>query len=199
MPGASFAGQQDTYLNVSREGLLEAVRKCWSSLFTKRAITYRHEKGFRHRDVLISVAVQAMVQAKAAGVMFTLHPATGDTTKIMIEANWGLGEAVVSGAVTPDTYVVDKSSLEIIEKHVVTKKVEYTLNPKTRKTEHLEVPPERQNIPALTDEEIKKLAQYGIQLEKHYGAPQDIEWAVDQNGKIYLPVSYTHLTLPTKA
>ncbi|MHA1207681.1 MAG: phosphoenolpyruvate synthase [Candidatus Freyarchaeota archaeon] len=186
MPGASFAGQQDTYLNVSREGLLEAVRKCWSSLFTKRAITYRHEKGFRHRDVLISVAVQAMVQAKAAGVMFTLHPATGDTTKIMIEANWGLGEAVVSGAVTPDTYVVDKSSLEIIEKHVVTKKVEYTLNPKTRKTEHLEVPPERQNIPALTDEEIKKLAQYGIQLEKHYGAPQDIEWAVDQNGKIYL-------------
>lgn len=186
MPGASFAGQQETYLNVNREELLEAVRKCWSSLFTKRAITYRQEKGFRHQDVLISVAVQLMVEAKSAGVMFTLHPATGDDTKIMIEANWGLGEAVVSGAVTPDTYVVDKSSLEIVEKNIATKTVEYKLNPKTGKTEHLKVPPERQNIPALTDEEIKRIAQYGKQIEKHYGVPQDIEWAVDQKGEIYL-------------
>lgn len=186
MPGASFAGQQETYLNVNREGLLEAVRKCWSSLFTKRAITYRQEKGFSHEEVLISVAVQVMVQAKSAGVMFTIHPATGDSTKIMVEANWGLGEAVVSGAVTPDTYVVNKSNLEIIDKHVVIKKVEYTLNPKTKKTEHLEVPPERQNIQALTDEEIKTIAQYGKQLEKHYKTAQDIEWAVDQNGEVYL-------------
>ncbi|MFB0560622.1 MAG: phosphoenolpyruvate synthase [Candidatus Lokiarchaeia archaeon] len=186
MPGASFAGQQETYLNVDREGLIEAVRKCWGSLFTKRAITYRREKGFSHQEVLISVAVQAMVQAKSAGVMFTLHPATGDSTKIMVEANWGLGEAVVSGAVTPDTYVVNKSNLKIVDKHIVTKKVEYTLNPKTKKTEHLEIPPERQNIPALTDEEIKKIAQYGKQLEKHYNTAQDIEWAVDQSGEIYL-------------
>jgi pyruvate,water dikinase len=186
LPGASFAGQQETYLNVNREGLLEAVRKCWSSLFTKRAITYRQEKGFRHQDVLISVAVQLMVEAKSAGVMFTLHPATGDSTKIMIEANWGLGEAVVSGAVTPDTYVVNKSNLEIVEKHIATKKVEYKLNPNTGKTEHLEVPPERQKIPALTDEEIKKIAQYGKQIEKHYKTAQDIEWAVDQRGEIYL-------------
>lgn len=186
MPGASFAGQQETYLNVNREGLLEAVRKCWSSLFTKRAITYRQEKGFRHQDVLISVAVQLMVEAKSAGVMFTLHPATGDSTKIMIEANWGLGEAVVSGAVTPDTYVVNKSNLEIVEKHIATKKVEYKLNPSTVKTENFEVSPERQKIPALTDEEIKKIAQYGKQIEKHYKTAQDIEWAVDQKGEIYL-------------
>ncbi len=186
MPGASFAGQQETYLNIDREGLIEAVRKCWSSLFTKRAITYRHEKGFSHQDVLISVAVQAMVQAKSAGVMFTLHPATGDPTKIMVEANWGLGEAVVSGAVTPDTYLVNKSNLEIVDKHIVTKKIEYTLNPKTKKTEHLGVPPERQDIPALTDKEIKKIAQYGKQLEKHYNTAQDIEWAVDQSGEVYL-------------
>jgi pyruvate,water dikinase len=186
LPGASFAGQQETYLNVNREGLLEAVRKCWSSLFTKRAITYRQEKGFRHQDVLISVAVQLMVDAKSAGVMFTLHPTTGDATKIMIEASWGLGEAVVSGAVTPDTYLVDKSTLEIIEKHVVPKKVEYKLNPKTGKTEHLEVPPERQNIPALTDDEIKKVAWYGKQIENHYKTPQDIEWAVDKSGEIYI-------------
>ncbi len=186
MPGASFAGQQETYLNIDREGLIEAVRKCWSSLFTKRAITYRHEKGFSHQDVLISVAVQAMVQAKSAGVMFTLHPATGDPTKIMVEANWGLGEAVVSGAVTPDTYLVNKSNLEIVDKHIVTKKIEYILNPKTKKTEHLGVPPERQDIPALTDKEIKKIAQYGKQLEKHYNTAQDIEWAVDQSGEVYL-------------
>ncbi|WXG40690.1 MAG: phosphoenolpyruvate synthase [Candidatus Freyarchaeum deiterrae] len=186
MPGASFAGQQETFLNENREGLLEAVEKCWSSLFTKRAITYREEKGFRHQDVLISVAVQLMVEPKSAGVMFTLHPATGDNTKIMIEANWGLGEAVVSGAVTPDTYVVNKSNLEIVEKHIVTKKLEYALNPSTEKTEHLEIPPERQNIPALTDEEIKRIAQYGKQIEKHYKTAQDIEWAVDQKGEIYL-------------
>jgi len=186
LPGASFAGQQETFLNVNREGLLEAVRKCWSSLFTKRAITYRQEKGFRHQDVLISVAVQLMVEAKSAGVMFTLHPATGDTSKIMIEANWGLGESVVSGAVTPDTYVVNKSNLEIIDKHIATKKVEYALNPNTGKTEHLEVPPERQKIPALTDEEIKRIAQYGKQIEKHYKTAQDIEWAVDQKREIYL-------------
>lgn len=112
LPGASFAGQQDTYLNIRGEKeLLESVRKCWSSLFTPRAIFYRTEKGFRHERVLISVAVQKMVNSRSAGVMFTLHPVTGDRSKIVIESVWGLGEAIVSGAVTPDHFEVDKLSL----------------------------------------------------------------------------------------
>nr|HDO80171.1 phosphoenolpyruvate synthase [Candidatus Bathyarchaeota archaeon] len=127
-----------------------------------------------------------MVDAKAAGVMFTIHPVTGERNKILIEANWGLGEAVVSGAVTPDTYVVDKETFEIIDKHIVTKKVEYVRDPKTGKTVHAEVPPERQNIPALTDEEIKALAKYALQIEQHYRTPQDIEWAVDKDGRIFI-------------
>jgi len=188
LPGASFAGQQETYLNISGEKeVVEKVQKCWSSLFTPRAISYRESKGFRHEDVLISVAVQQMVDAKAAGVMFTIHPATGDRDKIMIEANWGLGESVVSGAVTPDTYIVDKKTLKILEKHIAEKKVEYIRDPKTGKTIHAEVPPERRNIPALTDEEIIELAKYGVQIENHYQHPQDIEWAIDRHtGKIYI-------------
>ncbi|MHA1606876.1 MAG: phosphoenolpyruvate synthase [Candidatus Freyarchaeota archaeon] len=186
MPGASFAGQQDTFLNVTRDELVSSVRRCWSSLFTPRAIAYREEKGFSHEEVSIGVAIQEMVDAKAAGVMFTIHPVTGERNKILIEANWGLGEAVVSGAVTPDTYVVDKETFEIIDKHIVTKKVEYVRDPKTGKTVHAEVPPERQNIPALTDEEIKALAKYALQIEQHYRTPQDIEWAVDKDGRIFI-------------
>ncbi len=182
LPGASFAGQQETYLNVRGEDeVVQKVQKCWSSLFTPRAIFYREQKGFAHEKVLISVAVQKMVNAKAAGVMFTIHPVTGERDKIVIEGNWGLGEAVVSGSVTPDEWVVDKNTLEILERRVVEKTVEYVRDPKTGKTIHAEVPPERRNAPCLTDEEVKKLAELGILIEKHYGAPQDIEWAIDRD------------------
>ena len=182
LPGASFAGQQETYLNVRGEDeVIEKVQKCWSSLFTPRAIFYRDQKGFAHEKVLISVAVQKMVNAKAAGVMFTIHPVTGEEDKIVIEGNWGLGEAVVSGAVTPDEWVVDKKTLQILERRVAEKEVEYIRDPKTGKTIHAKVPPERRNIPCLTDEEVKKLAELAIKIEKHYGAPQDIEWAIDKD------------------
>ncbi len=182
LPGASFAGQQDTYLNIRGEKeLLESVRKCWSSLFTPRAIFYRTEKGFRHERVLISVAVQKMVNSRSAGVMFTLHPVTGDRSKIVIESVWGLGEAIVSGAVTPDHFEVDKSSLKIITKSTSKKTVEYIRDPKTGKTIHAEVPPERQEAPSLTDEEVVELARIGKRIEEHYGVPQDIEFAVDRD------------------
>jgi len=109
LPGASFAGQQETYLNIrGQQNFLESVKNCWGSLFTPRATFYRHEKGFDHMQVALSVAVQKMVNAKCAGVIFTLHPTTGDRSKIVIEGNWGLGESVVSGSVTPDTFVIDK-------------------------------------------------------------------------------------------
>lgn len=182
LPDASFAGQQETYLNVhGAEELVEKTVKCWSSLFTPRAIFYRTEKGFRHEDVLISVGVQKMVDAKAAGVMFTINPVTGDPSEILIEGNWGLGESVVSGAVTPDDYIVDKYSLRIVKKHVAKKTVEYVRDPKTGKTVHREVPQERQEKPCLTDEEIIKLAELGKLIEQHYGRAQDVEWAIDRD------------------
>ncbi|MEM2907769.1 MAG: phosphoenolpyruvate synthase [Candidatus Hadarchaeales archaeon] len=182
LPDASFAGQQETYLNVKGgEELVEKVRKCWSSLFTPRAIFYRVEKGFEHEKVYLSVVVQKMVNARSAGVLFTIHPVTGDPSKIVIEGNWGLGESVVSGAVTPDRFVVDKETLEIVERAIATKKVEYIRDPLTGKTIHAEVPKERQDVPCLTDEEIKRLAELGKLIEQHYGRAQDVEWAIDKD------------------
>ncbi|MBS7613384.1 phosphoenolpyruvate synthase, partial [Candidatus Bathyarchaeota archaeon] len=138
LPDASFAGQQETFLNVKGDDdLVYYVRKCWSSLFTPRAIFYRTQKGFPHERVLISVAVQKMVNSKAAGVIFTIHPVTGDRSKIVIEGAWGLGEAVVSGAVTPDRFVVDKATLKVLSKEIAEKTVEYVRDPKTGKTLHV--------------------------------------------------------------
>ncbi|RLE55657.1 MAG: phosphoenolpyruvate synthase [Thermoprotei archaeon] len=182
LPDASFAGQQETYLNVIGEDeVIEKVKKCWSSLFTPRAIFYREQKGFAHERVLISVAVQKMVNAKAAGVMFTIHPVTGEEDKLVIEANWGLGETVVSGRVTPDEWVVDKKTLEIVERRVSEKKVAIFRDPKTGKSIEVELPPEKAKAPCLTDEEVKELAKYGIAIEKHYGRAMDVEWAIDQD------------------
>ncbi|KYH40050.1 MAG: phosphoenolpyruvate synthase, partial [Candidatus Bathyarchaeota archaeon B26-1] len=141
----------------------------------------RTQKGFRHEDVLISVGVQKMVNAKAAGVAFTINPVTGDRSQIVIEGNWGLGESVVSGAVTPDDYIVDKETLKVIDKRIAKKTVEYIRDPETGKTIHAEVPPERQNQPCLTDEEILRLAELAKRIEEHYGRPQDIEWAIDKD------------------
>jgi len=185
LPGASFAGQQETYLNVKGEDeLIEKTLKCWSSLFTPRAIFYRTQKGFKHEDVLISVGVQKMVNSKAAGVMFTINPVTGDRNQIVIEGNWGLGESVVSGAVTPDDFIVDKKTMKIIERRIANKTVEYIRDPETGKTIHAEVPEERRKQPCLTDEEIMKLAELAKRIEEHYGGqPQDIEWAIDRDMK----------------
>ena len=184
LPDASFAGQQETYLNVKGEDeVIEKVRKCWSSLFTPRAIFYRESKGFEHEKVLISVAVQKMVNSRTAGVMFTLHPVTGDRDKIVIEGHWGLGEAVVSGMVTPDEWVVDKKTMQIISRNIVEKTVELVRDPKTGKTVKREIEPERRNKPSLSDEEVLRLAELAIKIENHYGRPMDIEWAVDRDLK----------------
>ncbi|MBS7647581.1 MAG: phosphoenolpyruvate synthase [Candidatus Bathyarchaeia archaeon] len=186
LPDASFAGQQETYLNVIGEDeVVKKTVKCWSSLFTPRAIFYRTQKGFAHEKVLISVGIQKMVDAKAAGVMFSINPVTGDPNQIVIEGNFGLGESVVSGAVIPDEFIVDKQTMKIIEKRVAAKKVMYTRDSATGKTIHIEVPIEKQNQPCLTDEEVLKLAELAIKIEQYYGKPQDIEWAVDN-----------HLTFP---
>ncbi|MDH5481377.1 MAG: phosphoenolpyruvate synthase [Candidatus Bathyarchaeota archaeon] len=179
---ASFAGQQETYLNVKGVNeVLEKTVKCWSSLFTPRAIFYRTEKGFAHEKVFISVGIQKMVNSKAAGVMFTINPVTGDPNQIVIEGNYGLGEAVVSGAVTPDDFIIDKRTMKITERRVSKKTIQYVRDPKTGKTIHLEVPPEMQEQPCISDEEILKLSEQGRLIEQHYRKAQDIEWAIDSD------------------
>jgi pyruvate,water dikinase len=185
LPGASFAGQQDTYLNVTRKNLIESVKKCWSSLFTSRAIVYRREKGFSSDEVLISVAVQELIYSYASGVMFTIEPVSGRTDSIVINASLGLGEAVVSGQVTPDEYVVEKNTLRITEKQVV-KKERLIGSDKKGGTRWERVPQELQERQAITDEQIVRIARYGVQIEKHYGLPQDIEWAIDERGKLFI-------------
>lgn len=182
LPDASFAGQQETYLNVKgEEEVVEKVKKCWSSLFTPRAIFYRESKGFAHEKVLISVAVQKMVNSRSAGVMFTIHPVTGEEDKIVIEGAWGLGEVVVAGKVTPDEWVVDKKTLSIIERRISEKTFEIVRDPKTGKNLEREVEPERRTAPCLSDEEVRKLAELAVAIEKHYGRAMDIEWAIDRD------------------
>jgi pyruvate,water dikinase len=182
LPDASFAGQQETYLNVKgADDLIEKVRKCWSSLFTPRAIFYRTEKGFPHEKVFISVGIQKMVNSRAAGVMFTINPVTGNRDEIVIEGNFGLGETVVSGAVNPDDFVVDKNSLIIKERRISRKTIKYVRDPKTGKTVHLDIPEDEQKTVCISDQEINKLAELAKRIEKHYGKPMDIEWAIDQD------------------
>ncbi|MDR0371975.1 MAG: phosphoenolpyruvate synthase [Nitrososphaerota archaeon] len=182
LPYASFAGQQETYLNVKgTDDLIEHVIKCWSSLFTPRAIFYRNEKGFPHEKVFISVGVQKMVNSRAAGVMFTINPVTGNRKEIIIEGSFGLGETVVAGAVNPDNFVVDKETLKIKERRIAKKTIKYIRDPNTGKTIHLDIAEDEQRLACVTDSEIAFLAELAKHVEKHYGKPMDIEWAIDQD------------------
>ncbi len=181
LPTASFAGQQDTYLWVKGlDNVLRMVQKCWASLFTPRAISYRIKMDFPHERVLISVGIQKMVNSRAAGVMFTLNPINGDPSKVVIEGSWGLGETVVSGAVTPDEFIVDKVIFEISGRTISPKTVECVYDGE-RGVMHCEVASDRQNTPCIDDQEVKELVRVAKQIEDHYGSPQDIEWAIDQD------------------
>jgi pyruvate,water dikinase len=182
LPDASFAGQQETFLNIrGSDELVERVVKCWSSLFTPRAIFYRNEKGFAHEKVFISVGIQKMVNSRAAGVMFTINPVTGNADEIVIEGNYGLGETVVSGIVNPDDFVVDKNTMKIKERRISKKNVQYVRDPKTGKTVHLDVQEEKQKEPCVSDEEVLKIAELGKRIGAHYGKALDIEWAIDKD------------------
>jgi pyruvate,water dikinase len=177
LPDASFAGQQETFLNITEADLLERVRECWASLFTQRAIYYRIQQGFAHDDVNIAVVVQQMVDAEKSGVMFTSHPSTGAATMI-IEAAWGLGEAVVSGSVSPDNYHLDRESGEVEEVTVADKKVKMIKDPETGHTIEVDVPSDKREARVLPDDELARLRELGITVEDHYGTPQDVEWAI---------------------
>jgi pyruvate,water dikinase len=180
LPDASFAGQQDTYLwVVGQDELLHHVKKCWASLFTSRAINYRKDQGIPEEEVLMSVVVQKMVNARTAGVTMTLNPTNGDRSKIAIDATWGLGEAVVSGEVTPDHFLIDKIMLEIIDRKIHNKHIEHVPDPVNRKVITREINDERAEEASLTDEEVKMICGMAKVIEKHYKCPQDIEWALD--------------------
>jgi pyruvate,water dikinase len=182
LPDASFAGQQDTYLNVKGEdALVHYVQKCWSSLYTPRAIFYREEKGFPHEKVLISVGVQKMVESEVSGVIFTLDPVNGDPSKIIIESSWGLGEALVAGVVRPDRFIIDKGTLQIVHKEIVPKMIEHVPNHQTGLTMEREVPAERRNAASLGDEQVVELARLARDIEDHYQTPQDVEFAVERS------------------
>jgi len=184
LPDASFAGQQETFLNITRDDLVERVKECWASLFTKRAIYYRNEQGFDHEVVDIAVVVQRMVDAEKSGVMFTSHPSTGEA-RIIIEAAWGLGEAVVSGSVSPDNYVVDRRTTEVIEQTIAKKKVMMVRDEQTGSTTTLDVSEKRQSDRVLTDSEITTLVEIGETAEAHYDEPQDVEWAL-VDGEVFM-------------
>jgi len=185
LPTASFAGQQDTYLNVvGTEALVEAVRSCWASLWTDRAVSYRASNGIDHAGVRLAVAVQRMVEAEVAGVLFTANPLTGRRRQAVIDASPGLGEAVVSGAVNPDHFVVDTATGEIVECRLGDKRVAIhaATGGGTRRVE-LEGDGDKAS---LEDDQIRALAKLGARVEAHYGEPQDTEWAIDTDGKLWL-------------
>ncbi|MDZ7849269.1 MAG: phosphoenolpyruvate synthase [Halodesulfurarchaeum sp.] len=184
LPEASFAGQQETYLNVQGEKLLDRVRRAWASLFTQRAIYYREQQGFSHDAVDIAVVVQQMVDAEKSGVLFTSHPSTG-AKKTIIEAAWGLGEAVVSGSVSPDNYHVDRQTGKLAEITVADKKLEMVRDPETGETVTEPIEGDRRTARVLTDEEIDELVAMGERVEEHYETPQDVEWAI-ADGTLYM-------------
>lgn len=178
-PDASFAGEHDTYLWVrGADNVVDAVRRCWASLFTDRATCYRVEMGYDHRSVEMSVVIQKMVQPISAGVAFTLNPADGDRSTVAIDAAWGFGESVVSGEVTPDNFLVDKVLYEITKRNISCKEIEIRLSD-SDSVEKVALEGERATSPSLTDPQIKAIARLARTAERHYGCPQDIEWAVD--------------------
>ncbi|MEU4707771.1 rifamycin-inactivating phosphotransferase [Nocardia salmonicida] len=180
LPTASFAGQQDTFLNVvGAAAILEHVRRCWGSLFTERAVTYRLRNGFDQKKIQMSVVVQRMVFARAAGILMTADPVTSDRTVVSIDAGFGLGEALVSGLVNADVYQVRDD--HITGKTIATKKLAVESVP-TGGTQVSEIARERRNEPVLSDDEVLRLAQLGRRIEAQFGSPQDIEWCSDGNG-----------------
>ncbi len=187
--GASFAGQYDTFLWIQgADAVLEHVRRCWAGLFGPAVLTYDpHGQGVATVErTAMCVGVQQMVPARAAGVAFTLDPVTGDRSKIVIEAVWGLGEGVVSGDITPDRFRVDKITLEILAREIADKEVEHRLDPGSGAVALLTVEEERRGEPCLLDDQILALATEAKKVERHRGAPQDIEWAVDAEGHVHV-------------
>ena len=183
---ASFAGMNETFLNIKGgDAVADAVRRCWASLFGARTIFYRAKQGFSQTDIDIAVVVQRQIQSTRSGVMFTINPASGDRGELVIEGSFGLGEAVVSGSVSPDRYVVEKQALHIKERDIKGKELVIESKPGggtvTRMLEG-----DEGRLPTMSDDEVRELAELGRRIEQHYGTPQDTEWAFDPDGKAWM-------------
>ena len=183
---ASFAGLQDTFLWVmGADEVMARIRTCWASLYSVESLSYRLKHGLPESGVAMAVVIQTMVDARSAGVMFTRSPLTGDRSVVAIEGSWGLGSSVVGGEVTPDRFVVSKITGEISVRDISKKLIQHR-PAAAGGVDELDVPADRQTIPCLSDEEISALTATAKQVERHYGRPQDIEWAVDQGGVLML-------------
>jgi pyruvate,water dikinase len=189
LAGASFAGQYDTFLWIrGADDVLTHVRRCWAGMFGPAVLTYRPEATAEAvlADHGICVGVQQMVEARSAGVMFTLDPVTGDRSKVVVEGCWGLGEGVVGGGVTPSRFVVDKVTFEIVRRELSPQESAYGVDPATGTVGLVPVAEERRAAPCLADEEIDTLVKLAKRIEQHRGAPQDIEWAVSEAGDVHV-------------
>jgi pyruvate,water dikinase len=186
MPDASFAGVQDTYLWIcGLKAVLDGIRRCWASFHNPEAVAYREAHGITRAGM--SVAVQYMVDARVAGVMFTLNPVSGDRSSIAIDASYGLGVSVVGGEVTPDSFLVSKVTREITRRQIGAKATEVVADPAARTTVERDVPEELRAQPCLSDEEILRLTEIGRRIEAHYSHPQDVEWAIDRGlGELFI-------------
>jgi phosphoenolpyruvate synthase/pyruvate phosphate dikinase len=182
---ATFAGQQETYLWVrGADGVCDAVRDCWVSLYSPPAITYRARLGAAAVEPAMGVAVQQMVDAEVSGVMFTCNPVSGDPSMVAVNASWGLGLAVVGGEVTPDDFLVSKVTREVVREHVHAKEIEYVPDEAGGGVVRREVPDERREVACLDAGALEALVEVGRRVERHFGSPQDVEWAIARGGEL---------------
>jgi pyruvate,water dikinase len=198
---ATFAGQQESFLWVrGGEAVCDAVRDCWASLYTERAISYRTERAGANTEPTMGVAVQLMVDAAISGVMFTCNPVSGDPSMIAINASWGLGLAVVGGEVTPDDYLVSKITREVVREHIHEKHIEYVPGEHGRGAVTRNVEPERQTARTLDKAAIERLVEVGRGIERHFGSHQDVEWAIARGeaGELFVVQSRPVTTLPER-
>lgn len=190
---ASWAGELDSFLMVTEKSLLECVKKCWASLFTPRAIFYRIEKGMSKTKVSVAVVVQKMINSEMSGIVFTVHPVTQDKDQMIIEAGYGLGEAIVGGLITPDSYVINKKTKEILDINVAEQKIKIIRDSKGLTKESKTAPNERESQ-KIIGKQIIELVEICINIEKHYKFPCDIEWAYEK-GRFYIVQSRPITTL----
>jgi pyruvate,water dikinase len=189
----SWAGQLDSFLNTTEEAFLENVKRCWASLFTPRAIEYRIEKNFKESYISVAVVVQKMIESESSGIAFSVHPVTENSNQLIIEAGFGLGEAIVSGSITPDSYVVEKNSRNIVYKNIV-EQTRGVFRQNGGGNEWRDIPTEKGCRQVLSDEEILELSDLVVRIENHYGFPCDIEWA-RAGGRLYIVQSRPITTL----
>lgn len=180
---ASWAGQLESYLNVTRDKLIENIRECWNSIKSERALAYASEQNLPEDQLVVAVVVQKMVNSESSGVMFTINPITRETSEIMIEAGFGLGEMIVQGMITPDNFVVDKQNQEIKSRDIQTQDTMMVFQ--NDQNMEVPVPEDKKSEPALSETQVKELVELGIKIEDHYGMPMDIEWAMEK-GEIYI-------------